>query len=164
MDLSFDIKNTEGDHILVALSYYDSESVSYFSTEPLTLTLIFYDVTLIRKAGEGYVGSKILFAVSDILARFLDENEDAVLCFYCDANTDVLRNHKNMLPQEYRSKLFSRMFDLYIESHNLLSVYVNHGVEIEDSENPDNKQFAHFICRQEHEKAVVEMGHIFMQK
>lgn len=100
----------------------------------------------------------MLFAISDVLARFLDEHEDAVLCFYCDANTDVRRNHKNMLPQEYRSKLFSRMFELYVNSHGL-SGYINHGVEIVDPENPDDRQFAHFICRKEHESAVVEMGH-----
>ena len=163
MNLSFDIKNTEGDHILVALSYYDSETVSNLFPDSSDITLIFYDVTLIRKAGEGYVGSKILFAISDILARFLDENHDAVLCFYCDANTDVRRNHTNMLPQEYRSKLFSRMFDMYIKSHEL-SGYINHEVEIDDYENPDNRQFAHFICRKEHERTVLEIVQILMQK
>lgn len=36
MDLSFDIMNTEGDHIMVALSYYDYETVKVFSSDPLT--------------------------------------------------------------------------------------------------------------------------------
>lgn len=106
MDLSFDITNTKGDRLMVALSYYDNESISLFSSDPLTLTLLFYDVTLIRKAGEGYVGYNMLFAVSDTLAKFMNENEDAVLCFYCDAATDVVRNHSKLSPQEYRSLLF----------------------------------------------------------
>ena len=117
---------------MVALSYYDSETIEHFSTDLLALTLVFYDVTLIRKTGTGYVGSKILYAVTDVLARFLDENDDAVLCFYCDADTDVQRNHKDLLPQEYRSRLFSRMFDKYTKSHELTD-YINHRVEIEDS-------------------------------
>lgn len=163
MDLSFDIKNTEGDHIMVALSYYDYDTVNVFSSDPLTLTLVFYDVTLVRKAGDGYVGYKVLFAVSDTLAKFMEENEDAVLCFYCDAATEVRRNHGNMLPQEYRSRLFSRMFDMYVKSHHK-SDFINHRVEIEDPNNPNNRQFAHFICRKEHERAVSALGQMLMQK
>ncbi|MDE6468581.1 MAG: hypothetical protein K2L28_06755 [Muribaculaceae bacterium] len=160
MDLSFDIKNTEGDHIMVALSYYDYETVKVFSSDPLTLTLVFYDVTLVRKAGEGYVGYNMLFAVSDALAKFMSENEDAVLCFYCDADTDVRRSHGNMLPQEYRSKLFSRMFEMYVKSHKTFG-FINHRVEIEDS---GNRQYAHFICCKEHEHAVAAIGQILMRK
>ena len=124
---------------------------------------MFYDVTLVRKAGDGYVGYKTLFAVSDILAKFMDENEDAVLCFYCDANTDVRRNHEDMMPQEYRSRLFSRMFELYVKSHNQ-SKFINHRIMIEDPDNLDNKQYAHFICRKEHKDAVATVGQKLMQK
>lgn len=148
---------------MVALSYYDYETVSIISSDPLTLTLVFYDVTLVRKAGTGYVGYKVLFAISDALAKFMDENEDAVLCFYCDASTDVRRNHGEMLPQEYRSKLFSRMFEIYVKSHNK-SGFINHRVEMEDPNNPENRQYAHFICRKEHEQAVATIGQILMQK
>lgn len=155
--------NSEGDHIMVALSYYDYETVSIFSENPLTLSLVFYDVTLIRKSGNGYVGYKILFAISDILAKFMEENDDAVLCFYCDANTDVRRNHGNMLPQEYRSNLFSRMFEMYVKSHKLPK-FINHRVEIENPDNPGDRQYAHFICRKEHEEAVAAMGEMLMQK
>lgn len=110
------------------------------------------------------MGYKSLFAVSDILARFMNENEDAVLCFYCDAATDVLRHNRDMLPQEYRSRLFSRMFDLYVRTHNDSTEFFNHRVKIEDPENPDKPQFAHFICRKEHERAVFELGRQLMQK
>lgn len=148
---------------MVALSYYDIATLSSVTSDPSILTLVFYDVTLIRKSGSEYVGYNMLFAVSDILANFLSENDDAVLCFYCDSNTDVRRNHNKMLPQEYRSRLFSRMFDLYTKSHKL-STLVNHCVEIEDPENPQNRQFAHFICRLEHEEAVNKLGRSLMQK
>lgn len=163
MDLSFDIMNSGGDHIMVALSYYDYETISIFSDDALTLTLVFYDVTMIRKSGDGYVGYKVLFAISDILAKFMEENEDAVLCFYCDASTDVRRNHGDMLPQEYRSNLFSRMFELYSRSHKL-SRFINHRVEIENPDNPEDRQYAHFICRREHKDAVAAMGQLLMQK
>ena len=163
MDLSFDIKNTEGDHIMVALSYYDIESIILFSSDPAILTLIFYDVTLVRCAGSGFVGYDVLNTVSDTLAKFLNENEDAVLCFYCDSDTDIRRSHKNISPQEFRSELFSKMFDRYVKSHKLPH-FVNHRIRIEDEDNPKNTQFAHFICRLNHESAVKKMGKLLMSK
>jgi len=163
MDISFDIKNAEGDQIMVALSYYDTETTSIFTSDPLALTLVFYDVTLVRISGEGYVGFRTLSAISDVLARFMHDNEDAVLCFYCDSLTDVKRSHKDLVPQEYRSKLFSKMFDLYIRSHKL-SDFVNHRVEIKDSENPQNSQYAHFICRTKHSNSVKNLGILLAQK
>lgn len=81
MDLSFDIMNSEGDHIMVALSYYDYETVRVFSDNPMTLTLVFYDVTLIRKAGKGYVGYKILFAISDIQYVASRVSEQIILAY-----------------------------------------------------------------------------------
>lgn len=163
MDVSFDIKNTKGDHIMVALSYYDAETISVFTTNPLVLTLVFYDVALVRKSGNGYVGYKMLATISDILANFMLENDDAVLCFYCDPDTDVLRHNGDMLPQEYRSLLFSRMFDIYMQRHKS-SNFINHRVEIIDANNHLNKQYAHFICRYEHKDAVICLGKLIMEK
>jgi len=162
-DVSFDIINAKGDHIMVALSYYDAETISVFTSNPLALTLIFYDVTLVRKSGEGYVGYKMLATISDILAKFMIENNDAVLCFYCDPDTNVLRHHNDLLPQEYRSMLFSRMFDIYVQRHNL-SGFINHRVEIVDENNPRKRQFAHFICKKEHTNAVICLGKLLMEK
>lgn len=162
MDLSFDIRNQEGDQIKVALSYYDSEVISAFSTDPLTLTLVFYDVTLMRESGSRYVGYNMLSAVSGTLAKFMEENEDAVLCFYCDADTDVKRSHSSISPQEYRSRLFSIMFEKYTAEHHLTD-FVNHRVRIDVDANPLKSQFVHFICRKEHEHAVELLGRLLVE-
>lgn len=161
MDISFDIRNIEGDQIRIALSYYDSETIRLFSSDPLALTLVFYDVTLIRECGEGYVGYNMLYAVSDTLAKFMFENDDAVLCFYCDGNTNVKRNHADISPQEYRSLLFTRMFDKYTGMHGLTN-FVNHRVRMDIDGDSMKSQFAHFICRKEHEKAVNKIGELLM--
>lgn len=58
MDISFDIQNEKGDLVRVALSYYDTENMQAFTDDPLTLTLVFYDVTLVSISGEGTVGVK----------------------------------------------------------------------------------------------------------
>lgn len=67
MDISFDIQNDKGDQVRVALSYYDTEVLQAFTDDPLTLTLVFYDVTLVRISGEGIVGVKTLKAICDVL-------------------------------------------------------------------------------------------------
>lgn len=145
---------------MVALSYYDVEAISVFTDDPCVLTLMFYDVTLVRKAGNGYVGYKTLFTVSDILAKFLADNDNAVLCFYCDSTHPIKRSHKQLLPQEYRSKLFTKMFDIYMRSGKIKG-FINHCVKIADPENP---QFAHFICREEHKDSVLALGRLLMEK
>ena len=48
MDITFDIQTDKGDQIMVALSYYDTETLQTFTHDPVTLTLTFYDVTLVR--------------------------------------------------------------------------------------------------------------------
>lgn len=65
MDISFDIHNDKGDQVRVALSYYDVESLQAFTNDPLILTLVFYDVTLVRVSGEETVGVRTLNAICD---------------------------------------------------------------------------------------------------
>lgn len=161
MDISFCIVNTKGDLVKIALSYYDHQMVKAILDDQIELKLTFYDVTLIREIGREYVGYKLLYAVSDTLARFMKENDDAVLCFYCDTNSDFKRNHQSISPQEYRSRLFSRMFDRYTKSQNLMSL-INHRVRIDIDENPMNSQFAHFICNKSHENVIRKIGEILM--
>lgn len=160
MDISFDIHNDKGDQVRVALSYYDTESMQAFTSDPLTLTLIFYDVTLVRLSGEETVGVKTLKAICDVLFRFMNDNDTAVLCFYCDDLTDVPRNHKELTPQEYRSRLFSRMFDMYVKANGISDI-INYGIKIEDNNTP---RFAHFITSEKYLPAVKLLGNIIMEK
>lgn len=160
MDISFDINNDKGDQIRVALSYYDTESLQAFTDDPLTLTLVFYDVTLVRISGEDAVGVKTLKAICDVLFRFLNDNDTAVLCFYCDDLTDVARHHTELTPQEYRSRLFSRMFDMYVKTNDITEI-VNYGIKIEDDNTP---RFAHFITPKKYLSAVKLLGNIIMEK
>ena len=160
MDISFDILNDKGDLVRVALSYYDTESLQAFTNDPLTLTLVFYDVTLVRISGDDTVGIKTLNAICDVLFRFMNDNETAVLCFYCDDLTDIDRNHTELSPQEYRSRLFSRMFDMYVRTNDIIDL-VNYSIKIEDDGTP---RFAHFITPEKYLPAVKLLGNVIMEK
>lgn len=160
MDISFDIHNDKGDQVRVALSYYDAEILQAFTYDTLTLSLVFYDVTLVRVSGAGTVGVKTLRAICDILFRFMKDNDTAVLCFYCDDMTEVSRNHKELTPQEYRSRLFSRMFEMYVKANGISDI-INYCIKIEDDNNP---RFAHFITPDKYLSAVKILGNIIMEK
>lgn len=160
MDISFDIYNDKGDQIRIALSYYDIESLQAFTNDPLTLSLVFYDVTLVRISGEDTVGYKTLKTICDVLFRFMKENDNVVLCFYCDDLTDVVRHHIELTPQEYRSRLFSRMFDMYIKTEDVIGI-VNYGIKIVDDGTP---RYAHFITPEKYLPAVRLLGNIIMDK
>ncbi len=160
MDISFDILNSKGDQVRVALSYYDTASLQAITDDPLTLTLIFYDVALLRISGGGNVGVKMLNAVCEVLYKFLKENERAVLCFYCDDLTDVYRHDNTIPPQEYRSRLFSKMFDKYTYDNNINDV-INYRVHIQDGLTP---RFAHFITPKEYLPAVKRLEDKIMEK
>lgn len=160
MDISFDIHNDKGDQVRVALSYYDTESMQAFTNDPLTLTLVFYDVTLVRVSGENNIGIRTLNAICDVLYRFMNDNDTSILCFYCDDLTDVARHHSELTPQEYRSRLFSRMFDIYVKSNNIADI-VNYGIVIETENAP---RFAHFITPEKYLPAVMLLGNIIMEK
>ena len=160
MDISFDIYNDKGDQVRVALSYYDTDIMQAFTLDPLTLTLEFYDVTLVRMSGKNMIGIKILMAICDVLFKFLKENESAVLCFYCDDLTDVARHHNEISPQEYRSRLFSRMFDMYV-SNNSITDIINYRIKID---NDDKSRFTHFITSEKYLPSVKLLGNILMDK
>ena len=58
--------------------------------------------------------------------------------------------NKNLSVQEYRSKLFSYMFDSYMESHHM-SGFLNTPIIIEGE---GYKQFMHIISRSKHQSIV----------
>lgn len=161
MDISFSVNNSKGDLVKIALSNYDLASLSQFTSNKHTLSLTFYDVTLIRESGYDYVGYDVLSKVSETLARFLQENHKAVLCFYCDAYTGIRKSHEEISPQEYRSLLFTRMFERYCKTRDL-NDFLNYRVRMEVDKNLLNSQFAHFICRKEHEYLIDEIRDVLM--
>lgn len=162
MDISFDLHNIKGDHILVSLSSYDLTSISAITDDERIHSLCFYDVSLVRKGGYGMVGYNILMRIASILADFLKENETAVLCFYCDGVTELERHNKKIPPQQYRSMLFSKMFDLYVHKYHEKEI-VNYPIVIID-EDPWKSQYAHFICRKIHLGMIHSLKDILISK
>lgn len=112
-------------------------------------------VDLRRLAGTHVTEQKVLIALTNTIADFFIDNENVIICYYCDFLNAIPNTSKNaMPPQEYRSRLFERMFQRYVKLHHVddarLSVVEINGV--------NEKYFFHVIYREEHSMLASMIG------
>ena len=145
MDLFFDVINNVGDHLKVALSNYDKQNVEIFSKDPAILNLDFYNVSLERKTRHSkFLNPHILIEVCNTLYNFMTENPNSVLTYICDPTSEIERNHNCLSPQQYRSKLFSKLFE-YFTFSNRIEDFIDDILNIEDNSTDNGGVYAHFI-------------------
>lgn len=89
---------------------------------------------------------KTLMAIAHLLANVFKENKNLIYYFYCDDMSDVVRRHKEITPQEFRSTLFSKMFERYTVEHDMGTVF-NIPIHIKGE---NYKVFQHILIREEH--------------
>ena len=79
-----------------------------------------YTISLERVQGTIPITPFELSMLADKVAGFMLANPEAVLCYYCDYLNDIpsmRANRPASSRQEYRSLLFSHLFDRYTFSH-----------------------------------------------
>ena len=109
-----------------------------------------YSFSISTRSGDEY---RIMFIDADI--SLLAENENLVIYYSCDdMNPIPSRNmrgaNKELSVQEYRSTLFSHIFDSYMYSHQVSGI-TNTPIIIKGEEY---KQFMHLIARSKHQVIV----------
>ena len=145
MDFTFDFKNNMGDHLKVALSNYDKQIVEIFSKNPDILNIDFYNVSLERKVRNSkFLNPRILIDICDTLANFMFEHPNSVLTYLCDPVSEVERHNNNLSPQQYRSNLFSKLFEYYTISHRIED-FIDGIIHIEEKSTENGGIYAHFI-------------------
>lgn len=70
-----------------------------------------YDVVLTRMDQNGTKAFECLSCVTLKLVDFLENHPQSILYFYCDDVHDLARRDRNISMQEYRHRLFSKMFN-----------------------------------------------------
>lgn len=83
-----------------------------------------YTISLERVQGNRPITPYELGILVDKVAGFMLTNPEAVLCYYCDYLNEIpsMRANRSAISrQEYRSLLFSHLFDRYTSSHYLES-------------------------------------------
>lgn len=81
-----------------------------------------YTISLERVQGSRPITPYELSILTDKVAGFMLANPAAVLCYYCDYLNELPSMRPNRPPisrQEYRSLLFSHLFDRYTSSHHV---------------------------------------------
>ena len=104
------------------------------------------DIELERSKGTNVTSLKVLSLIEDTIADFLLNHENVLFCFFCDF-IHLVPTKKNIPVQEYRSRLFTAMFNRYVKLHRL-NGFCNHVVKIEGVAEPF---YFHVIYRKEHE-------------
>lgn len=112
-------------------------------------------VELRRLAGHNATGQKVLAAIESTIAEFFAKYEDSIICYYCDFINPIPHTSKNTMPsQEYRSRLFDRMFQRYCQQHSIknarLSVVEINGI--------NEKYYFHVIYRDTHSTLASMIG------
>ena len=105
------------------------------------------DIELERAKGNSVTSPKVLAKIEECIADVFLSHRDVMICFFCDFISLIpSSNKKNMSVQEYRSRLFSNMFERYINCHHISGIR-NQVVTVKGIAED---YYAHVIVREEH--------------
>lgn len=157
MEISFNIQTKEGDEYIIAVTDADISPLS----EDIKQMLLEYhlqigEIIIDRKKGDHCTGRKVLHKIANELANIFAENQDLILYYFCDdtnpiPNRNIKGQNKDLSSQEYRSRLFSKLFEGYKKSHQVTGI--NDYPIIIDGEG--YKEFVHLIARSSHKEFVL---------
>lgn len=113
------------------------------------------EIIIERIRGGNVTNQKVLHQISNWLAGAFAFSPNMILFYQCDdMNPIPSRNAKSsnnsISVQEYRSRLFTRLFNTYIKSHQMEGIY-NYPIRI-DGEG--YSYFAHIIARNSQKNLV----------
>lgn len=114
-----------------------------------------------RISGESTTGQDILHDITGWVAELFASNPNLIIYYSCDDMTPIPSRNKNsdnkdMPVNEYRSRLFTHIFDSYMISHQVSGV-INTPIQLDNYEDGlGYSLFFHFIAREIHSD-IVEM-------
>ena len=152
MNYSFNISTRQGDEYRIMLSDADVSMLAQHVRESLSDNDIdVSEIIIDRVRGGESTAQEVLHTITGRIADLFAENGNLILYYSCDdMNPIPSRNtkgaNKNLSVQEYRSKLFSHIFDSYMVSHQV-SGFSNTPIIINGE---GYVQFMHLIARDKH--------------
>lgn len=156
MNYSFAITTRHGDEYRIMIFDADVSLLANSVQETIAKQGIdISEIMIIRECGGNSTSSEILHTITSKIADIFAENENLILYYSCDdMNPIPSRNtrgaNKELSVQEYRSTLFSHIFDTYMDSHQVSGI-TNTPVIIKGE---GYVQFMHLIARNNHQLVV----------
>lgn len=124
-----------------ALSFKDGNCFdlhfSEISSKSLPIACQFPIVDILLKAESSNTQNSVsdILQIADIIKKYIEEN-DVILYYYCDTKPAAINKNKILSPQQFRFKLFSKLFERKSQE-----LFVKDDIIIVDN-NKDN----HYIC------------------
>jgi hypothetical protein len=113
-------------------------------------------IELRRLSGSQTTGHDVLAAIEDTIAELFLKSDNVIICYYCDFINPIPRTTKNsMPPQEYRSKLFDRMFQRYTKQRGIRDIRLS----VVEINGINEKYYFHVIYRETHSFLASVIGH-----
>lgn len=146
-------KSSEGDVYHITLSE-DSRVLSENVRKALGGVHV-AGIDLRRLEGTHVTGQNVLRALANAIAEFFFQNKDVIICYYCDFLNPIPNTNKNTMPsQEYRSRLFERMFQRYVKVHHMENVRLS----VVEVNGINEKYYFHVIYRDNHSMLAAMIG------
>ena len=114
-----------------------------------------------RISGKSTTGQDVLHDITGWVAELFASNPNLIVFYSCDdmspiPSRNANSNNRDIPVNAYRSKLFTRIFDSYMSSHQVSGVS-NTPIKLDNYENGQGYSlFFHFIARDIHND-IVEM-------
>ena len=123
-----------------------------FCNTPRNYGIIIIDVSIILMGDVIPINSiKTFSRFSQIILDYLNEN-NVILYYYCDTSDIAIRNNRKrkVTPQEFRSKLFSKIFEKMNPTN-----FIEKPIKINDPENGNH--YTSLICHKQNSKVLFEI-------
>ncbi|MBO7145156.1 MAG: hypothetical protein J6W13_10065 [Salinivirgaceae bacterium] len=159
MEASYSIIEKENEY-RVSLTSINSEALPEHIMTILTDRNIDVSELMIERVnGKSTTGQAVLHDITGWVAELFFANPNLIIYYSCDDMTPIPRRNSNSgnrdIPvNEYRSKLFTHIFDTYMASHQMTGV-TNTPIQLDNYENGIGYSlYFHFIAREAHNNIV----------
>lgn len=159
MEASYSIIEKENEY-RVSLTSINPEALPEHILEILADNNIDVSELMIeRVSGKSTTGQDVLHDITGWVAELFFDNPNLIIYYSCDDMTPIPRRNsnngnRNMPVNEYRSKLFTHIFDTYMASHQISGV-TNTPIQLDNYENGIGYSlFFHLIARNVHSDIV----------
>jgi hypothetical protein len=159
MEASFSINQKNNEYRILLTPVNTEVLPSDIQTALKSRDIDISELMIERISGESTTGQDVLHDITSWVAELFASNPRLIIYYSCDdINPIPSRNtnsgNRNMPVNEYRSRLFTHIFDTYMNSHQVSGVK-NTPVQLDNYENGKGYSlFFHFIARDIHSDIV----------